>query len=286
MQVARLAAWSSARSMRPNRSTLARSHMHEKLRSRAMTMHRLPIASSGTKAIAFLVCAVAASLSCSPTRKDVPRSEPSSAAAEDSNETALAPQLYEVVTPSTRVDSAAAAGAEDRSRIVDSLVARNHSTVIYAAGMPGHQLELISNPDDAPDSADEIFAVLRDQRGRVEYAAESPVSQSGDWNIQSIHYFDTTGTTVVVERGASFFNGCTLANTDSTIGLRETVTSYFAPKHRLVKRTFVRTTFNDSTPAPKENCNESFRTAYSIYPNWDSLAVATGLGEMLRRTHH
>jgi hypothetical protein len=111
------------------------------------------------------------------------------------------------------------------------------------------------------------------------------MSQSGDWNIQSTHYFDSTGTTTAVEREASFFNGCTLVKTDSTIGIRETVTSYFAPRHRLVKRTFVRTTFDDTTPAPVENCNESFRTTYPIYPTWDSLAVATGLGELLARMH-
>ena len=238
------------------------------------------------KGIAMLAWSVTAVMACSPNRTDVQHSSPASTISDDSAASSLAPQLYTVVTPATRGDSTAAALAELREKSVDSLVTSNRSAIIFAASLPGRRLETISTPDDAPDSADEIFAVLRDGQGRVEYAAESPVSQSGDWNMESTHYFDTAGATMVVEREASFFNGCTLAKSDSTVGIRETVTSDFAPRNRLVKRTFVRTMFDDSTLAPLENCNESFRTGYPIYPTWDSLAAATGLGALLQQMHH
>ena len=220
-------------------------------------------------------------------KTEVRRADSVPGAVTDTSEFAARPELYTLVTPNTRGDSAAAAIAQQRVRTVDSLLGKKRNSLVYAAGLPDHHLTIVPKPDDAPDSAEEIFAVLRDDQGRIVYAAESPVSQSGDWNIQSSHYFDSTGTTVMVQREASFFNGCTLAKSDSTVGVHETVTSYFAPHDRLVKRTFVRTTFDDdSTPAPTENCNESFRTAYPIYPTWDSLAVATKLGELLRRAPH
>ena len=235
--------------------------------------------------ITLLACAIAAAIACSPSSKAARQSGAPPSPSDDSSETAAARQLYTVVLPRTVSDSTSAAIAEKRRRIVDSLVAANLSAFIYVADLPGGQLEIVPKPADAPDSADDIFAVLRDDKGHVVYAAEGPVSQSGDWSIQSTHYFDTTGAIAVVERRASFFNGCTLAKSDSVVGLREIVTSYFAPRHRLVKRTFVRTMFNDSTPAPTADCNESFQTAYPIYPTWDSLAVATGLGDALRRAH-
>ena len=239
------------------------------------------------KGVRFLACTVIVSISCAPKQPDARRPDSLQNAATDTSEFAARPELYTVVTPSTRGDSAAAAIAQQRVRAVDSLLGKKRSSLIYAAGWSGHHLTIVPKPDDAPDSAEEIFAVLRDDQGHVAYAAESPVSQSGDWNIQSSHYFDSTGTTVMVQREASFFNGCTLAKSDSTVGVHETVASYFAPHDRLVKRTFVRTTFDDdSTPAPTENCNESFRTAYPIYPTWDSLAVATGLGTLLRPAPH
>ena len=224
------------------------------------------------RGIAFLAGAAASILACSPSSKAVQPPASSPAPSAPSSEIAPARQMYTVVIPTTHDDSIAAVLAWRRRRAVDSLTTKNLI-----------QFRHTTNP---PDSATYDFYVIRDAKGRIAAVAELPVSQSGDWNLQSIHYFDTTGTTVVVSRTASFFNGCTLANTDSTIGIREMVTSYFAPRHRLVKRTFVRTTFNDSTPAPTENCNESFQTAYPIYPNWDSLAVATGLGAALRRVRH
>jgi hypothetical protein len=237
------------------------------------------------KGIAYLACAIAAGLACAPSSKVVPQSGTLFSPSDDSNETAEAKRLYTVVLPRTSGDSTSVAIAERRRRAVDSLVAVDLSAFVYAAGLPGGGLQIVPKPGDASDSAENIFAVLRDDGGHVVYAAEAPVSESGDWSIQSSHYFDTTGATVVIERRASFFNGCTLAKSDSTIGIREIVTSYFAPRHRLVKRTFVRTTFNDSTPAPTANCNESFQTAYPIYPTWDSLAAATGLDVALQRAH-
>jgi hypothetical protein len=209
-------------------------------------------------------------------------SAPASTIEPDSN--VLAKHLYTTVLPRNAQDSDLAFLAERRRDAVDSLVAANQHATILVTELPGRRFALMARAEDPPDSADDVFSMVRDARGRVTSISEAPVSASGDWEIQLTHYFDTTGATTVVARRASFFNGCTSEKGDSTIGIDERVTSFFAPSHRLVKRTFVRTAFNNS-PAPTTSCNDSFQTEYSIYPTWDSLSTATGLGAFLRKPH-
>lgn len=156
---------------------------------------------------------------------------------------------------------------------------------MFVAELPDDLFVRIKMADTLPDSAVNSYAIVRDNAGRIVRVTVAPVSESGDWYMESSHYFDTTGSTIVVRRQASFFNGCTLPAGDSTVGVRETVSAYFDPKHRLLRRTFVRTLFDDTIPAPTDNCNESFQVVYPIYPTIDSLVAATGLATLVRTPH-
>lgn len=153
------------------------------------------------------------------------------------------------------------------------------------AELPDDLFVRLKMADSLPDSAVNSYSIVRDNAGRIVRVTEAPVSESGDWYMESTHYFDTTGSTIVMRRQASFFNGCTLPASDSIAGVRETVSSYFGPKHRLVRRTFVRTLFDDTTSAPTDNCNESFQVVYPIYPTLDSLVAATGLAKLVPTPH-
>lgn len=148
------------------------------------------------------------------------------------------------------------------------------------------RIVLQRDSSDLPDSADVSYAVLRDNSGRILRVSASPLSESGDWLVTETHYFDSAGSTIVMEHYAGFFNGCSSEQADSTFGIKEKATSHFDPQHRLIRRSFVRTTFDESTPAPVKNCNRSFQDFYRIYPSWDSLAIATGLGNVVHSIQH
>jgi hypothetical protein len=178
------------------------------------------------------------------------------------------------------------ASREERAALAIDVMAKAHpSRTSIVAQLPDDLFVRAARADSLPDSAEKSYAIVRDAGGRIVAVSEAPESESGDWHVVSDHYFDPTGSTIVMQRRASFFNGCTLPKSDSTVGISETATSYFGAKHRLIRRTFVRTLFDGTTPAPTENCNESFQIIYPIYPTLDSLVAATGLGSMVRATH-
>lgn len=193
--------------------------------------------------------------------------------------------LYTTVPARDSVDSEVVSQETRERTSIDALGERERGNVVLAYALPGGRIALEKDSTDLPDSAAVAYAILRDSAGRIRLVSASPLSESGDWLITETHYFDSTGSTIVMVRFASFFNGCTIEATDSTIGIKEKATSYFDSQHRLIRRSFVRTTFDETTPAPSENCNRSFRDFYEIYPSWDSLSAATGLGSIVRSTH-
>lgn len=182
-------------------------------------------------------------------------------------------------------DSALAAQEERAALAIDAMAKANPSRTSIVAQLPDDLFVRVASANSLPDSAEGSFSITRDAGGRVVAVSDVPVSESGDWYMVSDHYFDSTGSTTVMRRRASFFNGCTLAKSDSSVRVSETVTSYFGAKHRLVRRTFVRTLFDGKTPAPTDNCNESFQIIYPMYPTLDSLLAATGLKSMVRETN-
>jgi hypothetical protein len=229
-------------------------------------------------------------LACHPVQP-VPQSEAMTAAlpsATDSIQTDSdsASALYTTVLARDAVDSGLVSTENRQRKSIDSLSKHAPERTLLAYGLPNGRIMLQRDSSDLPDSSDVGYAVLRDNSGQIVRASASPLSESGDWLVTETHYFDSAGSTIVMERYASVFDGCTSEDGDSTVGIKEMATSYFDPQHRLIRRSFVRTTFNDSTPAPMKNCNRSFQVAYRIYPSWDSLATATGLERVVRPSHN
>jgi hypothetical protein len=235
--------------------------------------------------IAVLVSSVLVFTSCHQSSKTSESSMTESSVARDTAAIRLAKGLYTEVLPGSKAESAMAAKALQVRSWIDTFADVNPKATTYAARLANNQLVVTSRRRDFPDSVDEAYLIVSDTSGRVRALGESPLSQSGDWTIATTHYFDSSGSTVVVEREASFFNGCTNPKGDSTSGEHEAVTSYFGPKLRLVRRTFVRRKFDGKVPGPSEICNDSFQTDYKMYPSWDSLANATGLGAIAHSTH-
>lgn len=193
--------------------------------------------------------------------------------------------LYTTIPARDAADSELVSLETRQRKSIDTLGERRPYTTLLAYELPGGRIVLQRDSSDLPDSAEVSYAILRDTTGRVLRVSASPLSESGDWLVTETHYFDFAGSTIIMEHYAGFFDGCSSEQTDSIIGIKETATSHFDPKHRLIRRSFVRTTFDDSTPAPVKNCNQLFQDFYRIYPSWDSLSTAAGLGNVVRPTH-
>jgi hypothetical protein len=189
---------------------------------------------------------------------------------------------YAAVAPPNTADSALVARLKLRRLAVDSLAVRDSQSILSFAHLPGDTIAPVHSAAEWPESTDVSYWVFKDAAGRAIVAYESPHSESGDWFLLTTHYFDSTGSTVIVERHASFFNGCWDEKGDSMMGIRETLTSYYDPKHRLAGREFVRTAFDTAIPAPTGNCNTMFQEPFPVYHTWQDLTKATGLAPFVQ----
>ena len=61
-----------------------------------------------------------------------------------------------------------------------------------------------------PDDTDVSYSILKDSTGRIRAILESPYSESGDWYIAYVHYFDEEGKTFAFVKQVNSFNSiCT-----------------------------------------------------------------------------
>lgn len=189
---------------------------------------------------------------------------------------------YRMIPARTAADSALVTRVRGRRDAIDAYVLRDARALIRIARLPSGLLAPVAATAEWPDSTEIAFGLLRDSVGRVAYAYESPQSESGDWYLVTRHYFDSTGSTVLVERRASFFSGCWDQQGDSVIAIREALTSYYGPHLRLARRDFVRTALDTAIPAPAEGCNRAFQEPFPVYASWTALSKATQLGPFVQ----
>lgn len=94
--------------------------------------------------------------------------------------------------------------------------------------------ELVKVFDDKwPDDTEYGYNILKDEFGKIIMIYSSPVSESGDWNVEHTHYFDKNENTFLFERKANAFSDCL---TDEGVAY-ETVKKYFDGKFKLMKKT-------------------------------------------------
>lgn len=77
------------------------------------------------------------------------------------------------------------------------------------------------------------YLVVRRGGGLPVALVATPVSESGDWHNEYIHYFNDRGRTVAFERYSGFFNGC-----PGGLGKERSVT-YYTPAGQIVARAVV-----------------------------------------------
>ena len=113
-----------------------------------------------------------------------------------------------------------------------------------------------------PNNIEYTFNVLSDTLNKATLVFASPTSESGDWDIAYVHYFDENGRIIAFERRTGFFNSeCT------DEAAHETVCCYYDPAFKEILRTY-KLTDNNGKNLVKTKCvfNYDFND-YKIYKN-------------------
>lgn len=112
---------------------------------------------------------------------------------------------------------------------IDALVVDTLGPARVFTKVPGQDEPLPVRDRDYPKQLEAIYQVCQDSLGRIIYLAESPFSESGDWDIVYRSYYDARGRIFAFERTAGFFNSsCTSG------ALYETMIKYFDPQGQVL----------------------------------------------------
>ncbi|MGV3502922.1 MAG: hypothetical protein ACO1O1_04395 [Adhaeribacter sp.] len=112
-----------------------------------------------------------------------------------------------------------------------------------------------------PKKLQAIYQVYQDSLGHILYLAESPYSETGDWDIVYRSYYDTQGRIFAFERTAGFYNSsCTEG------ALYEHLISFYDPRGRTIstERSY---TDQNNTPVQGIPCAFPYNFPYEVVPD-------------------
>jgi hypothetical protein len=109
--------------------------------------------------------------------------------------------------------------------------------------------------DKWPDKIEYTYNVLKGVSGKINFIAEIPYSESGDWDIEHLTYFDESGKTFAFVDKQSIF-------TDYKGGIVRAIdTRYFNKRFHQIKKT-EELLDKDFKPVVVEKANFNFREDY------------------------
>jgi hypothetical protein len=93
-----------------------------------------------------------------------------------------------------------------RKAAIDKYLKSHKKEIILLAKVPKKNNLIMVKNGKWPEDAECSYNVLRDSSGKIIFVMQSPVSESGDWNIEYSHYFDDKGKTFAFIKQESIFN--------------------------------------------------------------------------------
>ncbi len=157
------------------------------------------------------------------------------------------------------------------TEVIDSFAQQAHEELYAVAN---GQLVPVADEASFPELAEAQIRVLRAADGTPRRHVESPVSESGDWSVAAVHYFDAQGRTVGFALEASWPNsGCTEVLRDHRFMLYD---ARF--RRRLEEELFLNA---DGQPQDTTGCLMPYEFDRSAFSNYTSL-VAAGLAPAAR----
>ncbi|GCC50666.1 hypothetical protein SanaruYs_08840 [Chryseotalea sanaruensis] len=92
------------------------------------------------------------------------------------------------------------------------------SKIIVLVKVKGQsELKIVIN-ENWPRDIETTYNILKNEQGQIIYVGEFPISESGDWNLELMHYFSQNGQLIAFEKRLSYFNEeCTDGAVDETV---------------------------------------------------------------------
>jgi len=145
-------------------------------------------------------------------------------------------------------------------RSIDKL-ANDSNVVITLVKKPDSYNLVLVKDGKFPDDVEVTYNLIKDKNGNIVLISESPTSESGDWDIEYLNYFDKSGKLFAFERIAGFFNSeCTI---DADDAAHEDLIKYYDKDFNVISSKY---TLTDSKhrKLKKSKCQFNYDYHYTI----------------------
>ncbi|OKS88265.1 hypothetical protein [Mucilaginibacter polytrichastri] len=138
---------------------------------------------------------------------------------------------------------------------------RNKQIMVWAK-VKGKPIAIKVNNGKWPDNIEYSYNLITDTVNHTTLVLASPYSESGDWDIDYLYYFDANGKLFSFERRTGFFNSECTTDDDAA---HETITYYYNSQFKQIRK-FYRLQDSKGRNLIKSKCilNYDF-TDYKIY---------------------
>ena len=119
---------------------------------------------------------------------------------------------------------------------IDKYLEAHTKSVIVLVKVPGKKNLVFVKNEHWPDNVEYTYDIYKNPIGKIIFIAQTPYSESGDWNIIYKHYFDEHGNTCAFSKEESIFN-------DSVKGgvAREILLNYYDEKFKIINNSNILT---------------------------------------------
>ena len=141
---------------------------------------------------------------------------------------------------------------------IDALTLDTITPALVFIKVPDQDAPVQVKNREYPKTLEAIYQVCRDSEGRIVYLAESPFSQSGEWDIVYRSYYDEQGRIFAFERTAGFFNSACTSG-----ALYQTLVKFFNQQGQVIA---TEQTFQDQEGKPIQDkpCDFPYDFPYEV----------------------
>ena len=148
--------------------------------------------------------------------------------------------------------------------IIDTLQSQKKLTLEVLVKEPDKEKLTIVLNENWPESIETTYNIWKNENGSIILIGEFPTSQSGDWYIEYLHYFDKNKKTFAFQRNTNFFNSM------CTDGVAyERITEYYNSDFNRIERNY---SLNDKNEKQlkKDDCAMHYDYPFEISDNLKS----------------
>jgi hypothetical protein len=164
---------------------------------------------------------------------------------------------------------------KSKKAAIDNYLDKHPKAITVLVKVPGKENLVRVVGDKWPDEIEYTYNIIKDKAGKIILIAQTPESESGDWDIIYKHYFDENGNTFAFYQSEALF-------TDQVKGgvAGKELLRYYDPLFKTISQTNQLVDVDHKPLKAKESELDFREYKYSIYKNVKECLAGYGINSI------